>query len=261
MGAALFLLLLAACRPTPAPSPASVAPPSEASEAGYVRPPQVLAAARTSAGVRILGQAPPNARVRLAAPDGTALGATARDDGSWSLVLPLGAEPRMFSLAAEQNGLTFRSDGAVIAAPGTAYPVIVARAGAAGLPAGEGRGGPVIVSVDYDGGGGASVGGLAAPGAAIRLTVDGAQAGQGQADPRGRFAVAVTGGPVRPGVHAFAVQTPAGADSARVELSPPAPLQAPFRAVRANGGWRIDWAPPGGGVQTALVLDQGDLAS
>jgi hypothetical protein len=245
------------------PADKAAAPPpvlAQDAEAGYLAPPQLLGATRIATGVRLSGQAAPGARIRLAAPEGDALGATAGPDGSWSLDVPLAAQPRMFSLAAEADGHVLRAEGAVIAAPGTAFPALLARAGAAAWPAGEGKGAPEIVSIDHDGAGGASVGGLAAPDAAVRLTIDGAQAGQGQADARGRFAVPVTSGPVRPGVHAFTVQTNAGTDLARIELSPPTPLEAPYRAARAPGGWRIDWAPPGGGVQTSLVLDQGSPA-
>lgn len=255
-GVLAAVLGLAACGPAPGPSAASAPAPAEATEAGYLAPPQLLSVDRTGAGLRLSGQAPAGATVRFASPDGQAFTATATSNGGWRLDLPASPQPRMFALSAETGGHVLRSEGAVIAAPAPAFPLLLARAGASALPSGDGTGAPRLVSVDYDSGGGVSVGGFAAPGAAIRLTVDGAPAGQGQADARGRFGVAVTGGQARPGAHAFAVQTPAGTASVRVILSPAAPLDAPFRAAREAGGWRIDWSPPGGGAQTTVLLDQ-----
>ena len=254
-------LALAACGPAKAPSASAPPQPAEATEAGYLAPPQLLSAARAGTVLRLSGQAPAGATVRFASPDGQAFAATAGAGGTWSLDLPGSAQPRMFALSAETGGHVLRSEGAVIAAPAPAFPLLLARAGAAALPAGDGAGAPALVSLDYDSGGGVSVGGFAAPGAAIRLTVDGVQVGQGQADARGRFGVAVTGGQVRPGAHAFAVQTPAGTAGARIVLSAAAPLVAPFRAAREAGGWRIDWAPPGGGAQTTVLFDLRTMGS
>ncbi len=256
VGGLAAALALAACGPAQRPAPSAPPKPAEATEAGYLAPPQLLSASRSGAGLRLSGQAPAGAKVRLASPDGQVFAVTAGSNGAWSLGLPVSGQPRMFALSAEADGHLLRSEGAVIAAPAPAFPLLLARAGASALPAGDGDGALTLVSLDYDSGGGVSVGGFAAPGATIRLTVDGVQAGQGQADARGRFGVAVTGGQARPGAHAFAVQTPAGTAGARIVLSAASPLKSPFRAAREADGWRIDWAPPGGGAQTTVLIDQ-----
>ena len=255
-GGLTVAIALASCGPAPSPAPSEAALPAEATEAGYIAPPQLVSAARTGAGLRLAGQAPAGGNVHLASPDGQVFNAVAGSDGRWRIDLPAAAQPRMFALSVDAAGHVLRSEGAVIVAPAPAYPLLLARAGAAALPAGDGARAPAIVSVDYDRGGGVSIGGFAAPGSALRLTVDGVQAGQAQADGRGRFGVAVTGGQARPGAHIFAVQTAAGAVSARAILSTPPELDAPFRAVREAGAWRIDWAPPGGGAQTTVLIDQ-----
>ncbi|MGZ8407044.1 MAG: hypothetical protein ACXWVJ_03350, partial [Caulobacteraceae bacterium] len=95
----------------------------------------------------------------------------------------------------------------------------------------------------------------AAPNAPVRLALDGAEAGEGKAGPDGRYNVALAS-PVRSGAHTVAVRTPQGASSATFEVSPPAAIAAPpFAARRLDRAWRIDWMPPGGGVQSTILFD------
>ncbi len=113
-----------------------------------------------------------------------------------------------------------------------------------------------IASVDFDGAGAAVVGGSAKPGDAVRLELDGAEAGEDRADTRGAFSVSLPEA-LKPGAHALAAVTPSGRSEVSFDASPAAPLaQPPFAAARAgDAAWRIDWMTPGGGVQTTLLFD------
>jgi hypothetical protein len=136
------------------------------------------------------------------------------------------------------------------------------RPGAGALGLGRGEDGPAIIAIDYDAGGGAAVAGLAPPNTPVRLSLDGADAGEGQTDAQGRFAVLAANRTLAPGARTVEVETAAGVAQARLVVSPPGSLQgAAYRAVRQERGWRIDWAPRGGGVQTTIVFDRPGPAS
>ncbi len=98
--------------------------------------------------------------------------------------------------------------------------------------------------------------------ARVRLTIDGAEAGLDQSDARGRFAVIGANRPLEPGPRRLHVEADGGgragvlAADALAQISPVAPLAgSAFRAVRQDGGWRVDWARAGGGVQSTFVFD------
>ena len=226
-----------------------------AEEAGYVAPPALTAATRTERGVVLSGRAPATAEVRLASPQGQVYTAAA-PDGRWTLRLPTPATPAMFAFMAELDGRTIRGEGAVLVAPPPGPAALVLRPGFGAASVGTGAARPSIVAVDYDASGGAAVAGLAAPNAAVRLSVDGTPAGIGQADAAGHFSVMALNRTLAPGERRIDVETPGGRAQVRVTASAPEPLGgAAYRAVRQPQGWRIDWAPPGGGVQTSLVFD------
>ena len=260
VAAAVMGATLAACGRGPAPAPAA------AGDAGFLMPPVVLRAEpRADGGVRLLGRAPPDALVRLVSPDGRALGATADPSGGWGADLPAVDAPQMFALSADLGGRTLRAEGALALTPPSARATaLLARAGAPAVPLGArgtAAGGPQIAAVDFDRGGGLAVAGRAAAGARLRLQVDGAAMGDGQADGSGRFGLLDVGGQAT-GTGAPArsrrvrVEAADGAaDALEVDTGVPAPLAGPFRAARAAGGWRVDWAPPGGGVQSLFLPD------
>ena len=263
IGAAICLaaLTLGACsRPTDkAPEAAADKTQAPASNAGYLTPPQLsLAVRRPDGAVHLTGAAVAGARVHLASPEGAAFEATAAPDGAWALDLPPAVTPRMFSVSAEAGDETVRAEGALLVLPLPASPALLVRAGFAALvlgptPAPKAAG---IVALDYDGGGGAAVAGFASPGAQVRVSLDGQPAGLDQANAKGRFAVMAPNRRLAAGRRRIEIEAqgapPIGVEA---EVSPPAPLSAPYRAVRQAGAWRVDWAPPGGGVQTTLVFD------
>ena len=255
--------LLAGCGAPPA-APAAQAG-GRASTPDFRVPPVLRGAERDSVGgVRLDGLAPAGARVLLQSPDGARSEAEAGADGAWSLVLPPADRPRAFAFSAStSDGRVLRGEGALAVLPAPAVPALLLRGGAASqpatAPAGDGLG---LAAVDWDAAGGAAVSGFAPPGAPVRLRIDGAEAGAGEADSSGRFGLLAVGAPLPAGPHRLEVLTPHGAVARDVALDRPAPLSgAPVRSSRVAQGWRIDWAPPGGGVQTALALASSVVAS
>jgi hypothetical protein len=150
-----------------------------------------------------------------------------------------------------------RAEGAVLALPPPGPPVVLARAGFAALPL-EGPSQRLqVTALDYDAGGGAAVAGVGPARARVRLTIDGAEAGLDQADARGRFAVIGASRPLLPGARRLRVEADGGGRAeALAQVASVEPLgAAAYRAVRQDGGWRVDWARAGGGVQSTFVFD------
>lgn len=251
--------VLASCGP-PAPKPPAApaeAPAAASPDTGYMAPPELVGAARLNQRLVLSGAAAPGAEVRLDAPDGSGAAAVADAKGGWSLTVPApGAQPSMYALSARIGERVIRAEGAVLALPQPGPPAVLARAGVAALPL-EGPSPRLhITTLDYDAGGGAAVGGVGPARARVRLSIDGMEAGLDQADARGRFAVLGANRPLEEGARRLVVEVTGGRAEALAQVSPAAPLgQAAFRAVRQDGGWRVDWARSGGGVQTTLVFD------
>lgn len=244
---------LAACDP-PRKAEIQAAPLSEPT--GYAAPPELTDAVRGADGaVTLAGKAQPETRVRLNSPEGEAIDVTVARDGTWTATLAPSPSPRMYAFAAEAAGRSIRGEGPVLVLPAPGPPALSPRAGFGAVALGR-AGRPVIVAFDYDSAGGAAVAGLAPPRASVRLLIDGTQAGSDQADDLGRFAIMAPGVTVAPGRRTLQVATAAAADEVQVMVSAPArPGPAAYLARREEGRWRIDWAVPGGGVQTTLVFD------
>ena len=257
-GAVLAVLAAVACSP---PGPAPQARPAEVAAVraaeGYMAPPELIGADRRGGATTLRGRATPGAKISLVSPDGSAAAAIADASGAWSVRLPSPqASPAMYALAAQVGARVLRAEGAVLLAPSPGPPVLVVRAGYAALALGPSEPSPRVVALDYDAGGAAAVAGFTAPRAEVRLSLDGRPAGIDQADANGRFAVLAASAPLNPGPRCLQVEANGSRAEVVAVVSPPGPLQGPFRAVREAGAWRVDWAPAGGGVQTTLVFDQ-----
>ena len=230
-----------------------------AAESGYASPPLALAARRTAVGLAIQGRSDPNARVRLSSPDGEAFGATADAQGAWSIMLPASDTVRLFGLSEVLGARVVQGGGYLAVLPGLGRPAVLLRAGGGTEVFGSAQGPPQITVVDYDAGGGAVICGVARPDEAIRLTMDGASAGEARSDDGGRFSIPLAG-LIKAGDHRAAVQSGSGQQS-EVDFSVggAAPITGlPYRGARPGGYWRIDWLTPGGGRQTTLVIDPAD---
>ena len=247
---------LAACgRRAGAPTPSAEAEPSS-DTGGYVAPPAVDRADRDAQGMTLAGRAPAGAQVTLASPTASPMSVRADAQGRWSVHLSAAAAPALFALSAQQGDRLVRGEGALVVLPPPGPAALLARAGFAALPIGTAPPVLSIVAIDFDAGGGAAVAGFARPMAGVRLSFDGAAAGVGQADETGRFGVVAANRPLAPGRRRIEVESEGVRSAVVTPVSRPVGLggQA-YRAARQYGGWRIDWAPAGGGVQTTVVFD------
>jgi len=259
-GALALAAALAACgRGGAAWRPADTLAPPSPEESGYLRPPLPRTAQRVpGGGVVLSGRSGPQVRVRLSSPppNSVAYGATARDDGEWSITTPASSDVGLFGVAEELVGRDVQGEGyvAVLPRPGPAGVLLRAGGGAAVLI------NPLvttvkIAAVDYDGSGATVVSGLARPGAAVRLYVDGAATGEARVNDRGRFSISLTGS-LKPGDHEVRVDCADQSVTAKFALDHPRTISGlPYHGERTPTGWRIDWLTPGGGEQTTLIFD------
>ena len=224
--------------------------------ADYIEAPVVLGGGRTRDGlVTVAGKAPPDAIVRLGAPEGQSWGMTAGGDGQWSFAIPLNGAPRMLSLTTEKTGRSVHADGAVLLLPVPGVPVIVARSGYGSRAIGLQSARPVIVTLDYDGGGGGIISGVARPGSVVRLSIDGRDAGGVRADPQGRFVASAVKQPLKAGRRLIRVENADGAAQLETEVQPTGSLAGVYVARRQPDGWRLDWRSSAQAIQTTVVFD------
>ncbi|HYF22719.1 MAG TPA: hypothetical protein VD929_04905 [Caulobacteraceae bacterium] len=221
-----------------------------AAGAGYAAPPLPLGVEPAlGGGVLVRGRAAPEARIRALTTAGSAYGATAAASGAFVLELPASPAPRLIALSAQEKGRSVHGEGWLFVPPDAPGRGVVLNPGAAATPlAGAG----LIAAVDYDAGGGAAVAGLAAPRAAVKVWIDGAEAAEGFTDETGAYGLRAEGR-VPPGDHEVRVQAGERSAAVRVRLAAAAPGEQ-FMASRDPLGWRVGWRTPGGGAQTTVVL-------
>ena len=256
-GAAVAAVAVAACSRGAADwRQTEPARPVAAQEAGYARPPQLLVADRQpDGGVVLSGRADPQDRVRLSAPAGEAYGATADDNGRWTISLPAAADVRLFGLSEVLAGRLVQSEGYIALPPARGRAALVLRAGVGAMALGAAPARPRIAAIDCDAAGGVVISGLARPGSTLHLSIDQGAGVDARVDGDGRYSIAL-GAAMRAGDHEVMVS--AAGDSVRTRFAigaPPAITGVPFRGQRQADRWRIDWITPGGGVQTTYVLD------
>lgn len=242
--------LLAGCGKPPTRPPER--PEARGAEADYTAPPTVTEVRRSGDRVTVSGTAPAGLQVRLGAPGGGAVFATADGGGRWRLVLPAAPEARIFGLSEKVQGRPVQAQGYVVIGPDGRAALLRAGAGAVRL---DPQKPAALGALDYDADGAAVVSGSAAPGALVMVRLDGRQAAEGRSDAAGRYAISLPQ-PITSGAHALEAVGEGFSDSAAVEVSPAAPLVAgPMRSQFSKGGLRVDWMTPGGGAQTTLLLD------
>jgi hypothetical protein len=233
---------------------------SAGAEAGYLPPPRLVSVSRSPTALMLMGSAAPDAEVELTAPEGDALGAAASRTGAWRLTLPAVVRPRMFAMAARLNdpgskARQVHSEGALILLPRSGPPALLVRAGAGAEVFATPTVRPTLDALDYDPGGFAAAAGRARPGAVVRLMMDGVLAGAGQADAGGRYSILAANGRLPFGPHTALVQAKDGQDERRFTIEPPGPtLTTNYKVDPTPEGWRLEWAIPGGGIQTTLVF-------
>jgi len=229
-------------------------------EAGYLAPPRLVSALRSPTAVLLIGSGPPGARVEMMAPEGETMSAQANASGAWRLSLPAVTRPRMFALLARlkdppPGGRIVHSEGALILLPHGGPPALLVRAGAGAQVFDAKTVRPSLDALDYDPGGFSAAAGRARPGASVRLMLDGALAGIGQADVGGRYSILAANRRLQFGPHEALVQSADGQDEQHFTIGPPGPtLTTLYRVDQTPNGWRLEWAISDSAVQTTLVF-------
>lgn len=234
--------------------PASAQNADSTAEAGYLAPPTITSARLEGQAVRVEGSAAPGARVRIAPPRGEPIFVPANAAGRWRALLTPSQPVHLFGLSMSQGERTAQSEGyMMMTAEGQ---VAQLRAGAGALSLAEASTRPRILAVDYDQEGGAVVSGVAAPDSTLGLRVDRARRGETRADVRGRFSISLSE-PLTLGAHQLEVTGESGDDALAVEITPIGSVGAgPYVGRRTPYGWRVDWMPPGGGLQSTLIFER-----
>lgn len=241
-------LTLGACRDRPQEEPAVVL--TEAEKAGYLPAPRITQVVPAAAGgVIVHGVAKPGGRVRATTPSGEAYGATADQEGRFALGLPAREAVVLAALSVEERGRSTLAEGWLFVPTDELARAALLRPGAAAEVLGVEPG--ALAAVDFDYAGGAALSGKVDANVPVRISIDGAQAGEATAGPDGRYRLRLSR--LSPGNRRILVV--AGDD--RVEhdivLSVAAPAGA-FAATREAGGWRVNWSTPGGGTQSTFIL-------
>lgn len=231
------------------PAPAKGPP---AAEAAYVAPPSITGLRFGAQAVTLEGSAAPGAQVMLGTPTGETLSATADPDGRWTAQAPAVRTVRLYGLFMTVEGRKVMSEGYLALTPDGRAALLRAGGGARVLA--QGSRPPRILAIDYDNGGGAVISGVGTAEADVGLRIDRFAGGASVVGPDGRFAIAVVR-PLPAGDHAFEVAGEGGEDSVIAPTARAEPVGAAvFRAAPLpDGGWRIDWTTPGGGVQSTLL--------
>ena len=226
---------------------------------GYLQAP-VLTSARVAGGAVVLsGRAANVARVRLSSPYGQTLGTTASDTGDWSIEVPAVLNPaeqlQMYGLSQDRDGRQVQAESYIAVLPDPLTPVVLLRAGTGARPIGpQGAGLGSVLVADFDDLGGLAVSGQAGAGQEIKAALDGVWIAQGRADRDGHFSLALSGA-TRPGAHQISLQIGGRTLILPLDIQP-ARLAAGrlYKSTQIQGGWRIDWTTPSGGVQSSVIM-------
>ncbi len=244
--------VLAGCgRPAPASAGRSDSRRPASNERAYHPAPAVDGVGREAGRVVVSGRSQPGTTVRLSTPEGRAVSVVANSAGRWRIALPPSPDLRLFSLSTLDGVRVVQSEGYLAVGPNLAAQL---RAGAGAMVYGASAEAPRILAIDYDGKGGCVVSGVAASGHAVAVRIDGADRGKARAGAAGRVSLALDE-PVAFSSHTVELVDGDRSAGQRVDITPPGPMPAiPIRATRVVDGWRVDWTPPGGGVQTTLLF-------
>jgi hypothetical protein len=248
------MLMVGACGQSPAPP---LQPAERQEEAGFLQPPRVLDAERSSQGVVLTGTGPPDAVIRVASPGGAAVGVQADAKGAWQVVAPPPSQVTLYGLSARLPDRAVQAEGYIAILPSPGDPAVLLRAGSGAELFGVGQGAVAIGAVDIDTAGAAIVSGMASPRQALAAFVDGAAVAQGAATDSGAYTLMLSA-TFPPGTRRIRVT--GGSREAVVDLAvapPQAPTEGAWRSERLANAWRIDWVTPGGGLQTSYILDPG----
>lgn len=226
---------------------------ADAPDPGYRAPPRLDGFKTADGGLSLSGHASPSSKVRLTSLAGVQVETTADGGGVWTAPLGPVSEPTLYNLAEETPGRSIPAEGLIAVLPGAPTVALLRAGDGAHVMRGQAATGLKILAIDYDGGGGAVVSGVAPGGGAVRVSVDGQPAIDGAARSDGRFSL-VLPKPLEPGLRRLQAQTAKAAAEVAVPITPPAGLKGvSYQASRQSYGWRIDWMTASGGAQTTLL--------
>ena len=166
----------------------------------------------------------------------------------------------MLALTSEKAGRSVHVDGAIVILPAPDVPVAIARPGYGVRSIGLASVRPVIVSLDYDGGGGGVIAGVARPGSVVHLSIDGLEAAVARTDAQGRFVAPAIKQPLKAGQRLIRVENSDGAAPIQTEVRPTGRLDGVYAADRQADGWRLDWHSGARAVQSTVIFDSAQQA-
>ncbi|ESQ91743.1 hypothetical protein ABAC460_05225 [Asticcacaulis sp. AC460] len=280
---AALLLSLAACQP--ARPGAEDAATAELRAKGYARAPEITSVVEEGTTFVVYGVANKGGRVNLkylGANDAgltlnASIGGEVDKEGVFRIPeVPVGPHGGLYDLLAtdsprsqresevpadtsafptdlpsDERGRWLHAEGKLFVPRGHPEKAVVLRAGVAGRPVSVQN--QIIAEVDYDGRGGIAVAGRVAPDITVNLVVGGVMIGRSQSDADGRYQV--LGQISAPGeaevVMDIEITTEKQSQTRAVPISLP---PGGDRITPIEGGWRVDWGLPGGGVQTSVVF-------
>ena len=249
---ALLLFHLCAC----APKPKTNNDQDGLRAAGYSPSPQISSILAEGPDIWVVsGHADPNGRVRfLYGIPPRAIGITADGNGQFSAPLPASVSGSIYDVSMEDNGRLMQAEGRLFVPPGHADHAVLLRPGAPSQALFNTH--QTLAVVDYDSRGALAVSGRVAPNRVVIISAEGEPLARTQSDSRGFYqgltAIAAAGldRPLK-----LTIQEGTKVESRVVVLATRETARATSDSVTPiEGGWKVDWAIPGGGYQTALVF-------
>lgn len=222
---------------------------------GYASAPRITSVSAGAPGrVMLGGEAQPGSRVRVqyGAGGGQAIGSTADSKGRYRVDLPTTPVGGLYDVSTVENGgREMHADGRLFVPPDVQDRAVLLRTGAPSLSIG-GPQAPLSV-VDFDGAGALIISGRVAPATEVEVSVDGGPPATVQSGPdgiyhvKGQVSSPERGAQIVLNVHAGST------DVGRTLLFTVPDADRGDQMSRVDGGWRVDWVLPGGGMQSAIV--------
>ncbi len=245
------LAVATGCSPKPE---AAQDPDAYLRAAGYSPAPQILSVTGNGNTAIITGQALPGGRVRILYGEQRAIGLTADTKGRFSADVPLGPEGGLFDISMDDAGRMMQAEGRLFIPLGAPQKAILLRGGAPSLAVSP-KAVQGVAVIDYDAAGAMTVMGRVTPGAAIVVTVDNESwPKQPPAGADGLFVAVCQFLPPQADTTPINVTVAAGSQTWNRVIAVSAPPSGDRITAVEGGGWRVDWAVPGGGMQTAMVF-------
>jgi len=249
----LACAVLAACHPAPKTTASANEEDAAMRVAGYARAPVLTGATQNGEETFVIaGNARPDGRVRVQYQGRRAVGTTADSDGHFRIEVPAANPGGIYDVSMEDSGRLMHAEGRLFVPFNHPEKAVLLRAGSASLPLNNMA--ATVATVDYDGSGGAALSGKVTPHTQVDLLMDGEIRGRAVSDDEGRYSLTTQIPPPVSGAAGLDLTIQAGKISTQKTVPVSLPdKSAGDRVSAVDGGWRVDWTLPGGGMQTTLV--------